>query len=198
MDDTLTHEQALDPFVPVLIKELNYSIVVGSCNGMFCVCGVNNGRNMVVLWNPSVRKCVGMLVPPLLYNRPVNFGVCPVTNDPTIVRIPYDFKFPWQVEVFTLSSGVWNVIQCSNMSCESIRIMSATHVVIDRFIYWVAYERIVDDNGVFQFPRKILSFDMITKDFKVVDVPNSLGWEITISKLRGSLVLLGFGMDDGA
>ncbi|GKA58812.1 phospholipase-like protein [Tanacetum coccineum] len=42
---------------------------------------------------------------------------------------------PRQVEVFTSSSGVWNVIPSSNLPCESIRIMSATHVVIDRKLF---------------------------------------------------------------
>ncbi|GJY11810.1 F-box protein-like protein [Tanacetum coccineum] len=188
MDDTLAHQQELDPTVPVLIKELNYSIVVGSCNGLFCVYGVNNGRNMVVLWNPSVRKCVGIVVPPVPYDKLAGFGfgVCPVTNDPMIVRIPWVIDTSKQVEFFTLSSGVWNVIPSSNMY-RDLTVISATHVVINRFIYWVACERIVGDDGLSRFPLKILSFDMITKDFKVVDVPYSLGKQFyegnTISKL---------------
>lgn len=200
-NDTLTHQQEFDPTVPVLIKELNESRVVGSCHGVFCVYGVsNNGRNMVVLWNPSIRKCVGMVVPLDDKHVDFGFGVCPVTNDPMIVRIPCVFEFSRQVEVFTLSSGVWSVIPSSKMFSDSIVIMSASPVVIDRFIYWIACENnAVVDDGAFRYNYKILSFDMIAKEFKVVDVPYSLTKQIhygliTISKLRESLVMLGFYM----
>lgn len=95
---------------------------------------------MVVLWNPSIRKCVGMVVPEDNKHVDFGFGVCPVTNDPMVVRIPRVFEISRQVEVFMLSSGVWSVIPSSKLLRDSIVIMSTAHVVIDRFIYWVACE----------------------------------------------------------
>ncbi|GJY82456.1 hypothetical protein Tco_0495832 [Tanacetum coccineum] len=54
---------------------------------------------MVVLWNPSVRKCVGIPIPNVYYDSPygytrIGFGVCPDTNDPKLVKIDVVVKTP--------------------------------------------------------------------------------------------------------
>jgi hypothetical protein len=65
------------------------------------------------------------------------------------------FGMPWHVEVFTLSSGVWNVIPTGNLPRQTIRLANfdnSTQVVIDRFIYWGAYEEtFTDDNFLKKF-----------------------------------------------
>ncbi|GJU01537.1 hypothetical protein Tco_1111875 [Tanacetum coccineum] len=81
----------------------------------------NSGRkNMAVLWNMSIRKSVGVVVPGL-FDSPfvvsLGFGVCPVSNDPMIIKFTYvDPYLQWQ-----------------------------NKVVIDRFIYWVAYDDLTTD-----------------------------------------------------
>lgn len=127
----------------------------------------------------------------------VGFGVCPVNNDPTIVKISCvdmiwkmknmaTVSIPWQVQVFTLSSGNWTIIS-SNLPRESIRVKWC-RVIIDRFIYWLAYDMIVHP---FFF---IVSLDLNTKEFRVIDFPDRLAYEgcyiKSISKLRESLVVL--------
>nr|GEY33477.1 cinnamoyl-CoA reductase 2-like [Tanacetum cinerariifolium] len=97
---------------------------------------------------------------------------------------------PWHVEVFTLSSGVWNALPCSNMPRGSIKLISS-QVVIDRFIYWVASKTIVMDDD-FRKKKLIMSFDLISKEFRVVDIPDRLESGnplFSISKLMESLVL---------
>ncbi|GJV44673.1 hypothetical protein Tco_1429209 [Tanacetum coccineum] len=67
---------------------------------------------MVVLWNPSVRKCVGIPIPNVFDDTRIAFGVCPETNDPKLVKINA-VKTPsisWEVQVFTLTSCVWKTV----------------------------------------------------------------------------------------
>ncbi|GKD21724.1 reverse transcriptase domain-containing protein [Tanacetum coccineum] len=92
----------------------------------------------------------------------------------------------WQVGIFTLSSKTWKMIPTSNLPCESIRLKSSTQVAIDRFIFWVAY-----DDGVSQYKSLIMSFDLISQEFKQVNLPVSIlnPSNISISKLNESLVV---------
>ncbi|GKF90948.1 hypothetical protein Tco_0274649 [Tanacetum coccineum] len=93
---------------------------------------------MVVIWNPSIRKSIGVALPKyrhdlwIGYQRVYGFGVCPLTSDPTVIEVLCADNMPWHVEVFTLSSGVWNVIQSGNLPRQSIKINSSGQVVIDR------------------------------------------------------------------
>ncbi|GJZ46686.1 reverse transcriptase domain-containing protein [Tanacetum coccineum] len=146
---------------------------------------------MVVIWNPSIRKYVGIVVPfelRSLFGNFTHFGfrVCPSTYDPTIVGIfRYLTKFKHKVVgIFTLSSNTWKMIPSSNMHGESIELESTTQVAIDRFIFWVAFDRIVN---------LILSFDLITHEFKELNLPvsitNQVAPAISISELNGSLVV---------
>ncbi|GJQ89048.1 hypothetical protein Tco_0000187 [Tanacetum coccineum] len=77
----------------------------------------NSRPDMLVIWNPSIGKSVGIVVPRLLVECTVSlgymqittpaFGVCPSTYDPTIVIMSYletKDTGKCQAEVFTLSS----------------------------------------------------------------------------------------------
>ncbi|GKA17964.1 hypothetical protein Tco_0697801 [Tanacetum coccineum] len=118
------------------------------------------------------------------------FAVCPVTRDPTIITItPFDYLY-----IFTLSSKRWTLIPSSNFSTKSISVTS--HFVIDRCIYWVAHDlNLVDRGAFFCFDYTIMSFDLIAREIKVVDVPlsclpsNPFIGRCYISKLFESLVL---------
>ncbi|GKC80091.1 hypothetical protein Tco_1130865, partial [Tanacetum coccineum] len=68
---------------------------------------------MAVIWNPSVRKSVGILIPKAGYKHTiVGFGVCPYTSDPKLVKISVSYKIHsmWEVDVFTLSTRVWKTV----------------------------------------------------------------------------------------
>ncbi|GKA73971.1 F-box protein-like protein [Tanacetum coccineum] len=184
-NDILTQQQDFAPNVTDLVKQLKYSTVFGSSCGLWFLRGYNSSKTeMVVVWNPSIRKSVGIVVPCELTNTReqfthFGFGVCPSTYDPTIVGISYCSQ-KWKckaVGIFTLSSNTWKMIPSSNMPCESFNPRSATQVAIDRFIFWVAFDGIVN---------LILSFDLITHEFKEVNLPvsivNRVAPAISISK----------------
>ncbi|GJZ34213.1 beta-glucosidase 11-like protein isoform X2 [Tanacetum coccineum] len=181
-------EQDFSPNVPLLLKQLYKSIVIGSSCGLWCLHGYDTSKTeLVVIWNPSIRKSVGIVVPSVLNNTTqkithFGLGVCPSTYDPTIVGISWDF-LEWEHKAvgvfFTLSSNTWKMIPSSNMPRESIRLRLATQVAIDRFIFWVADDRIVGNDGVSELKNLILSFDLITHEFKeiVVSFPTILEGE---------------------
>ncbi|GJQ98266.1 hypothetical protein Tco_0009405 [Tanacetum coccineum] len=56
---------------------------------------------MAVIWNPTIRKSVSIVIPIPKAWHIVGFGVCPDTSDPKLVKI-IDDKISWVVEVFTV------------------------------------------------------------------------------------------------
>ncbi|GJS20099.1 F-box/kelch-repeat protein-like protein [Tanacetum coccineum] len=208
-NDTFTQENDSPPIVSDLIKQIEeFSKVVGSSHGLWCLYGNDDsGERMVVLWNPSIRKSVGIVVPYDVFDTSpykttvFGFGVCPVTYDPIIVKLSYVNRndadsIPWHVEFLTLSSKRWEMIPSTNLPRQTIRLKSSTQVAIGRFIYWAAYDRIVADDGISHNKHMIMSFDLITKAFKVVDILDSIINQFHrafyISKLRESLILFGY------
>ncbi|GKE59898.1 probable LRR receptor-like serine/threonine-protein kinase isoform X2, partial [Tanacetum coccineum] len=94
-------------------------------------------------------------------------------------------------------------IPSANLPRQSIVInQPPTQVVVDRFIYWGACEETFTDDGKSTTNHMVVSFDLITKEFKVVDLPDSLTKELwsccSVSKLRGSLVVSGYIKVEGA
>ncbi|GKC42968.1 putative F-box domain-containing protein [Tanacetum coccineum] len=88
--------------------------IAGSSQGIICIhcydrCDGDN-EDMAVLWNPTVRKTVGVVIPHLptdfISARVFSFGVCPNTNDPKLVQlIVYNGPtIKWEAKVFTLST----------------------------------------------------------------------------------------------
>ncbi|KAF5797335.1 putative F-box associated interaction domain-containing protein [Helianthus annuus] len=114
------------------------------------------------------------------------------TNDPTIVKITYMSK-RYKAEVFTLSSGAWKSISM-NLPYKSLYFISQ-QVVIDGDIHWAAF-----DMSVEKAPCKIISFDLRTKEFGEVELPDRLAWGYRyshISKLNESLAVVGYLICDG-
>ncbi|GKD90822.1 F-box domain containing protein [Tanacetum coccineum] len=137
---------------------------------------------MVVLWNPSIRKCVGIVIPNVDYSpyggTVVGFGVCSDTSDPKLVKIK---KFRtrnicWEVQVFTLSSRVWKTVYIGApfKSCD----LMLDHVFIDGIIYWRTL-------GSF-----IISFDLKSEKLGEVCLPERLVGtkDLLVAKVEGKSV----------
>ncbi|GJS67992.1 F-box domain containing protein [Tanacetum coccineum] len=139
---------------------------------------------MVVLWNPSIRKCVGIPIPnafytPYRYTR-IGFRVCPDTNDPKLVKISV-VRTPhicWDAKVFTLSSRVWRTVY-TGVPFKSCELFSG-HVFIDGIIYWLS-------RGSF-----LISFDLKSDKFGEVCLPDTLAISsfVRVVKVNKSLGLL--------
>nr|GFA10700.1 hypothetical protein [Tanacetum cinerariifolium] len=211
-DDTFpNHKSSLT--VPQSVSLLGYIFTLNSVNGLLCFYGLlqdplgEKTENMALLWNPSIRKSVGITISnplhPLDGLTSIGFGrilgVCPNTSDPKLVRIN-TIGFPtalnWEVEVFTLSTLVWKSV--SNIppafrTCD----LTYDHVFVDGFIYWHAYDDMKLAPGIRS--NLIISFDLKSDEFGQVCLPGRLVRmnEFTISKVCESLGLFEYYNDGG-
>ncbi|GJS86966.1 putative F-box domain-containing protein [Tanacetum coccineum] len=187
-NDTYPHQK-----VSITVPESVPNQIVGCSQGLFCFYDFHNAA---VIWNPSIRKSVDVVVPGPFDGRfdndNVGFGVCPRTLDPILVKIPTEYPIKnldnttWVVDVFRLSLGVWKSL-CMDLPTWCIT-STCSQVVIDKFIYWHVFERMSGYN-------LIISFDMISEEFTEIRLPDSLSGgnddtDMYICKLKESLVVL--------
>ncbi|KAK9068058.1 hypothetical protein SSX86_012169 [Deinandra increscens subsp. villosa] len=228
-DDTFPQQkltfttQKDDSTFPRLLNCLNLTVrhyrLVGSSHGLVCLYdgdhpqgrrgGHGSVTGMAILWNLSIRKAVGVIVPNLgegMFWTVLGFGICGETMDPKIVKITYIIDkeeidvesvscIPWQVEVFTLSTGEWR-IPYRNLPRKSIRFGYQPQVVVDGFLYWLATDKF-NENGAYKSYSLIVSFDMTTEEFGEVNLPDNLALVLhttnhvlQINKLRKTLVVI--------
>ncbi|KAJ0781547.1 putative F-box associated interaction domain-containing protein [Helianthus annuus] len=212
-DHALPNNQRVSLTPPPLVNWLKPYVIIDSSHGLLCLncyyrdcASYGFGTTIAVIWNISVRKAIAVVVPNVadgeIYITFTSFGVCPETSDPKIVKITEINKWsdaesvtliPWQVEVFTVSSGVWRRPYSTNLPRKSIE-FSCSHVVVDGFCYWLATDRSTIDPG-FKAYNLIISFHMTREEFTEVNLPDSLIYEgsidyLNISNLRESLVVL--------
>ncbi|KAM0049011.1 putative F-box domain-containing protein [Helianthus debilis subsp. tardiflorus] len=162
---------------PLLVQIHEYYNILGCSHGLFCFYRADSisGTGKSLLWNPSIRKIVEVVVPDVTdwetYETVLGFGVCRETNDPTIVKITHIVSWggmesasciPWQVEIFTLSTGAWRRLS-GNLPRKLVRFQfdsadDCCSVVVDGVIYWFATERNTMDGGS---RNLIISFDSL-------------------------------------
>lgn len=127
------------------VKHLNpiasQFVVIGSCNGLFCVdlrAPDERCASFILLWNP-VTKQNRFLPKPQIdalakgVNLVLAFGFEPETSDYKIVRIVYyhsaenssamsdeDDMFVMQIEVYKMSEDSWTTFQASTLLCSAV------------------------------------------------------------------------------
>nr|XP_043632941.1 putative F-box protein At3g10240 [Erigeron canadensis] len=178
-DDDTFYQQDFTLKALRITKQLTISRVIDCSHGLVCLYDFDDNilinSEVVILWNPLINKCVLLPLPFPSDTTFVGFGVCPVTFDPTVVKILYgDLKdsLHWKVEVFTLSSGTWKSLTSRNLPRKTVYLQiheQCCQVLIDRFIYWDACEaRIVAEDAKPQDVNLIVSFDMTTHEFEMI------------------------------
>ncbi|KAJ9542394.1 LOW QUALITY PROTEIN: hypothetical protein OSB04_028900, partial [Centaurea solstitialis] len=219
VDDDTFPQQMFTPTVPPLLEQLKLWRIIGSSHGVLCFSYFLHRKNsddwresvtdMAILWNPSIRKSIAVVVPVEPYFLSVlGFGVCPHTCDPILVYIRYISStcdpreincIPSQVMIFTLSSGEWSNL-CGNLPRKSI-IFTQSSTVIGQFIYWFASDTV--DVSWLEYRNLIVSFDMVSHEFIEIDLPECLAHfrhadieymqpSFSVSRLRESLVVLDY------
>ncbi|GJS51978.1 hypothetical protein Tco_0625340 [Tanacetum coccineum] len=174
---------------------------VASSEGVWCFAF---GENlMLLLWNPSIKKSVGISVPNYTFqpNSPkmiFGFGIRLVTLEPTLLKINYPLYSdgPWYVSVSTLSSRTWYNLDYDCLPRQSIRIKRAGQAVIDGKIFWIGSERFYNDDGISYKIYLIVSFDLVTHQFHVQEMPEQVrvgefSPPYYISQLGDSLIISG-------
>ncbi|GJZ18781.1 hypothetical protein Tco_0555371 [Tanacetum coccineum] len=154
-------------------------------------------RILQYIWNHKVEAPKTVLMDEDCHKILLGFGVLPDTLDPTIIKISYpqSGQGNWYVSVFTMSSLTWNQFANNCLPRESIRFKRSSQAVVGGYIYCLGHERFVSDSGVCNKKTLLVSFDMITHQFEVIDIPDNiiraLSFPLYISNLRNSLVLSG-------
>ncbi|GKD71745.1 ribonuclease H-like domain-containing protein, partial [Tanacetum coccineum] len=154
----------------ILCSRYEPARILGSSCGLICLHGYHKDHSeMVVFWNPSIRKSVSVLLePPVRLGMGtgwVGFGVCPETWDPKLVKID---NVGGKVHVYTLSTRAWKKVSVKS-PYELYHLKAREGVCVEGFIYWL--ER--DDrpppfgNGSYC----IVSFDLSNDEFGKVCLP---------------------------
>ncbi|GKA67688.1 ribonuclease H-like domain-containing protein [Tanacetum coccineum] len=150
---------------------------------------------MVVIWNPTVRKSVGIVIPKS-GSIVVGFGVCPDTNDPKLVKVSVDeITSMWVVEVFTLSTRVWKTVYMGApfKSCG----LTWFHVFVNGVIYFRGYGDVYLDQGIVY--NLVISFDLKSEKFGEVCLPQRLVHtrDLNVTKVDESLGFLEYYNEGG-
>ncbi|PWA82473.1 F-box domain-containing protein [Artemisia annua] len=153
---------------------------VGTSQGVWCF---HSFYKIAVIWNPSLKKSVGLTVPTLLSHRAghksfIAFGVSPHNMDPTVLHISLPTKGHgrWFVSWFSFNTKQWNPIGPEKLPRESIRLKRSSQAVIGRYIFWVASEKHVqnESTGYCYKSFLIMSFDLLSMTFQEVEIPESI------------------------
>ncbi|GJS95904.1 hypothetical protein Tco_0802872 [Tanacetum coccineum] len=154
IDNNTFPKQKFHLTAPESLHLFRGTFLLNSVNGLLCFYDrygdVHQNTKMVVIWNPIVRKSVGIAipVPEARYIDEgyivVGFGVCPDTSDPKLVKINLDkISNMWLVEVF-----------------------------VDGVIYFLAYDDVFLDGGVRS--NFVISFDLKSEEFGEVRLSKML------------------------
>ncbi|GJS84328.1 F-box domain containing protein [Tanacetum coccineum] len=140
---------------------------VASSKGVWCFAYGEN--SMLLLWNPSIKKSMGILVPnymlqPSSPKMIFGFSIRPVTLDPTLVKINYPLYSdgPWYVSMSTLSLRIWYNLDYDCLPRKSVRIKWSGQAVIDGKILWIGAERFFVNDGIsYEIYMQVL-FDLVS------------------------------------
>ena len=157
---------------------------------------------MAFVWNPSIRRSVGTLIPYLTpaqayEKRLLGFGIRPDNLDPTILKIsyPFDPEYPWCVLVFSFNSKQWKILETECLPRQSIRLKKSGQAVVDGHIFWSAYESLLSNDGSEHKRYMMVSFNLVTQRFHVLDIPAQLLVQLPVpfyvSNLRDNVVVSG-------
>ncbi|XP_076913053.1 uncharacterized protein LOC143571542 [Bidens hawaiensis] len=103
----------------------------------------------------------------------------------------YNICIPWQVEVFTLSTGA-SRSPYGNLPRKPIQF--GYRQAVNGFYYWLATDTSTID-GELESYNMIISFDITSEEFREIDLPDNLVYNrsmcnLSISNIRESLVVL--------
>ncbi|XP_071734199.1 putative F-box protein At3g49520 [Rutidosis leptorrhynchoides] len=180
--------------VPDTVNQIDamLGIVLGSSHGLLlCLFESDNVHEKFFIWNPLIQRCI--VIP--IHNAKhcvVGFGVCPDSCDIKLVKIrdhASSNSVNWDVEVYTVSLGVWRTIPID----EPRRSISLTsdQVVMNGIIYFQASDKSRRiRNGYYR--NMIITFDLTSEKIGEVYLPDSLALTsgLFLSKRMESLAVI--------
>ncbi|GJT94908.1 uncharacterized mitochondrial protein-like protein [Tanacetum coccineum] len=198
VDNNTFPQQKFPLTAPEYLSLLRNTFTLSSVDGLVCFCGDVDWRTrMAVIWNPTVRKSVGIVIPISKgVDIVVGFGVCPDTSDPKLVKIIVDeINSMWEVDVFTLSTRVWKTVYTGVPF--KLGDLSWSQVFVNGVIYFHACDSIYLDDGVRS--NFVILFDLKSEKFGEVCLPERLVHAPLLreTKVNESLGLLEYYIEGG-
>ncbi|KAK7303379.1 hypothetical protein RJT34_14283 [Clitoria ternatea] len=183
---------------PLMCYSNNISLL-GSCNGLLCICNVADD---IAFWNPSIRqhRILPYLPSPrrahpettLFAARVYGFGFDPLAKDYKLVRISYFVDlhhrtFDSQVILFSLRANAWKTLPSMPYALCCARTMG---VFVSHALHWVVTRKLEPDQ-----PDLIISFDLRYDVFREVPLPDvgdepQGSFEIDVALLGGCLCMV--------
>ncbi|KAK1668265.1 hypothetical protein QYE76_056424 [Lolium multiflorum] len=165
--------------------------VVGTCNGLICLCDDAKPGGAVTLVNPVTGE--GLVVPPLPRHRSsrreswheaYSFGYHPLTGKYKIVHVPGYLELAAasdsidEVQVFTLGEASWRSVPLP-AAVRAIGCLGSGGVVsVDGTTYWL---------GMGGIDGKAVSFDLGDKRLYATPLPMTAKPGVTLTVVRGRL-----------
>ncbi|KAH0994879.1 hypothetical protein GBA52_018743 [Prunus armeniaca] len=161
--------------------------IYGSSNGLVCISDeILNFDSPIHIWNPSVRK---LRTPPMSTNTNIKFSYVALqfgfhsgVNDYKVVRMMRTNKNALAVEVYSLGTDCWKLIQAIPpwLKC-TWKHHKGT------FLNGVAYH-IIEKGPIFS----IMSFDSGSEDFEEFIAPDAIcnSWKLCIQVYKEQICLL--------
>ncbi|XP_060182199.1 F-box protein At3g07870-like [Lycium barbarum] len=183
---------------PPLVKEVKFPLntttgihfrVVGYCNGLFCLSDDLFGyTDTIILWNPTIRKTLSLPKPCIVISSPkmyfcLGFGFDLKTQDFKVGRIAYLQGTNAEVEVYSLSTGVWKTVNSKGINGKLVKYFYTT-TYLNGAIHWVSYRK--KKNG--KFTNSLLVFDLSDETFSEMGLPR---WLVHVSPSVLSVSLCG-------
>ncbi|GKC85748.1 putative pentatricopeptide repeat-containing protein [Tanacetum coccineum] len=198
IDNNTFPKQKFPLTAPESLHLFKGTLLLNSVDGLLYFCDSypsDSKTEMVVIWNPTVRKSVRIVIPKS-GSIVVGFGVCPDTNDPKLVKVSVDeITSMWVVEVFTLSTRVWKTVYMGApfKSCG----LTWFHVFVNGVIYFRGYGDVYLDQG--NIYNLVISFDLKSEKFGEVCLPQRLvrTRDLNVTKVDESLGFLEYYNEGG-
>nr|XP_043611918.1 putative F-box protein At3g16210 [Erigeron canadensis] len=148
------------------------SVIVGSCNGIFCLA---DDEKDIYLWNPSIRRAVKVHdLTSWSLNELYGFGFDPIVDDYKILKISYSLSGQWTSSVYAVKTGIWSEIS-STPTTTSFSTEVSRSCFLNGALHWLV-KRIIRYDHMSMTYLNILTFDLSTHVFGEIELPKR-NWE---------------------
>ncbi|KAJ9558808.1 hypothetical protein OSB04_013422 [Centaurea solstitialis] len=177
--------------------------IIGCCNGVVCLCddddlnGADFSVDMIILWNPSIRRKLTLPLP-MFYSVDfensyvvLGFGYDKASDDYKVVSLTYD-QFSSNIrpkasvaEVYSVKTGIWREVMFpNNLTCFYIQ-SDWSRIFSNGSVHWIA------SNPNWSH-YSIMTFDMNTELFEEIQLPKFLAEKhfLRISVVGESLAVI--------
>lgn len=190
------------------VKELDHPLmcysnrikVLGSCNGLLCICNIADD---IAFWNPTIRKHRIIPSEPLIRKETnenntittllaahvYGFGYDSATDDYKLVSISYfvdlhNRSFDSHVKIYTMRTDVWKTLPSMPYALCCARTMG---VFVSGALHWVVTRDLEPESR-----DLIVAFDLRFEVFREVALPGTVDgkFDMDVALLRGMLCII--------